>query len=561
MTVCQLLVPFCSVMRLGCALLCVIVLPASSASAYTSEDPLVQAMIKKGLENLEKGLKAKTAYPIDPFYSGGAGEHALAGYAYYKVTHDDDNPVVQQGLQSALRFVRTMSGNDPGGHASTTVYSAAVVTLLLAEVDRVKYRGELEALEKYFRRAQYRGGGYGYRGEPLGDISQTQYAILALWTLDHAGMIIDYEGVAKTVNFLLRVQDPSGGWPYMGKEPRGGQRMRQDGVSLTMAYAGGSALLIAADILQLWGEKGGDSTDITGMPKAVSLFREGMENQAVKRPKLPVEPILSAISDCQSYIAKNSQVQVKWPYYNIYTIERYESFREVALKLEKKPGAAWYDSGVRFLQSDQAGGGGWKGGNSFVTESTATSFALLFLIRSTQKAIQQASSGATQGGWGLPEDTTAIKVEGTQIKGSAPANEVNDLLDMLSDDEGGGLEGKSIPEDLKLDPDPKKRAAQIDRLERLVRGSRSWQARRVAARLLGQSDEMRVVPTLIFALSDPDPAVPRYARDGLRFISRRFEGFGMPDKPNKSEVTQAQMQWREWYRKFNPGYVFIDYDL
>jgi len=112
-----------------------------------------------------------------------------------------------------------------------------------------------------------------------------------------------------------------------------------------------------------------------------------------------------------------------------------------------------------------------------------------------------------------------------------------------------------------LDTDPVARAAQLDRLERLVRGSRSWQARRVAARLLGTSDELRVAPALIFALSDPDTSVRKYARDGLRFISRKFEGFGMPDNPTQADVQQAQQQWRDWYRRLNPKHVFLDYDL
>ncbi len=551
-----------SVIRVLSALGCLLVMLVGNASAYTSDTPEVQALIKSALKNLERNVKAKTVYPLNLFYSGGAGEHALAGYAYFKATHDPDSPVVKQGVQSALRFVRSLSSRDPGGEVSMTIYSASVVTLLLAEVDSIQYREELKSLERYFRSAQFRGGGYGYRGDPMGDVSQTQYAILALWTLDRVGVVVDYEGVAKTVKWLLRVQDPSGGWPYHGMEPNGPQRIKQNKVKQTMAYAGGSALLIAADILRLWGEGDEDrETGYVGLPSAVSLFVEGMENLAVKRPQLPVEPILSAIADCQVYISKNSKEEQNYPYYNIYTIERYESFREVALKLEKKAEVAWYNTGVDYLKGKQLAAGGWKGANIWVSESTASSFAVLFLIRSTQKAIEQASSGATAGGWGLPKDTTAIKVEGTQIKGAAPANEVNDLLDMLSEDGGGGLEGKSIPDDLKLDPDPKKRAAQIDRLERLVRGSQSWQARRVAARLLGQSDELRVVPTLIFALSDPDPSVPRYARDGLRFISRRFEGFGMPDKPNKGEVAEAQRQWRDWYRKSNPGYIFLDYDL
>jgi len=79
--------------------------------------------------------------------------------------------------------------------------------------------------------------------------------------------------------------------------------------------------------------------------------------------------------------------------------------------------------------------------------------------------------------------------------------------------------------------------------------------------LLGQSDELKVVPTLIYALTDPDPMVPRYARDGLRFISRKFEGFGLSDSPNAGEIANAQKKWREWYRTMDPGYVFIDFDL
>ena len=114
---------------------------------------------------------------------------------------------------------------------------------------------------------------------------------------------------------------------------------------------------------------------------------------------------------------------------------------------------------------------------------------------------------------------------------------------------------------MQLAKDPAARAAQLDRLERLVRGSRSWQARRVAANLLATSDELRVVPALIFALSDGDLQVRRYARDGLRFISRKFEGYGMPDKPNVGELQKAQQQWRDWYRTMNPKYVFLDYDL
>jgi len=128
---------------------------------------------------------------------------------------------------------------------------------------------------------------------------------------------------------------------------------------------------------------------------------------------------------------------------------------------------------------------------------------------------------------------------------------------LLEDDSASELDGQSIPDDLKLATDPEERRKQIDRLVRLVRGSQSWQARRVAARLLGQSGELRVVPALIYALSDPDVPVKRFARDGLRFVSRRFDGWGMPDQPTEQEVKEAQQAWRDWYLSLDPGYVFL----
>ena len=79
--------------------------------------------------------------------------------------------------------------------------------------------------------------------------------------------------------------------------------------------------------------------------------------------------------------------------------------------------------------------------------------------------------------------------------------------------------------------------------------------------LLGRSDQLRVVPALIDALSDPDRSVRRYARDGLRFISRKFDGFGMPDDPTHAEWQQAQQQWRDWYHSVNPKHVFLAYGL
>ncbi|WDQ17374.1 hypothetical protein [Rhodopirellula sp. P2] len=531
-----------------------------SAHGYTPEDPEIQALVDGGVQSLRANARQKTFYALTTAFTGGFGEHALTGYAAMKVNHDATDPVVQQGISSARTLVSKLGAPDPGGHSSKTVYAVSAAALLLAEVDAEKYKSELKQIDRYFRNAQYRNGAYGYVGEKTGDVSQTQYAMLALWTLDRAGIQIDYKGVGRTVGWLLRVQDPGGGWPYQGIDPGGNNRVKQGGVTPSMAVAGGSALLIGTDILRMWGESlGGEASALVGLPKAVKEFNEGQSLKKVERPKMPKEPVVAAIQACEGYLGKNSaDPGVKksiWPYYQLYTLERYESFREMAFDSEINPSPAWYNSGVEYLKEVRKGPS-WPGG-SYTTSSVSTAFSVLFLIRSTKRAIVKASSGTLAGGQGLPKDSTKIRREGSQIKGEPVGASVLDLLSALEDDGNEALEGKSLPEDMQLATDPKELRAQLDRLERLVRGSQSYQARRVAARLLGKSDDMRVVPALIYALSDPDLSVRRYARDGLRFISRKFEGFEMPDKPTEVELRKAERAWMEWYLTVNPKHVFV----
>ena len=42
------------------------------------------------------------------------------------------------------------------------------------------------------------------------------------------------------------------------------------------------------------------------------------------------------------------------------------------------------------------------------------------------------------------------------------------------------------------------------------------------------------------------------ARDGLRFISRKFYGYRLPDKPTEAQAQAAQAKWKEWYLAIRP---------
>ncbi|MGV3484256.1 MAG: hypothetical protein ACO1RT_07550 [Planctomycetaceae bacterium] len=535
------------------------------ARAFTPEDPEVREMVDRGVRYLESLSEAqlKTAQ-----WGGADGQVILAAYAHLKAEHNEDAPLVQLGLKNAMAFVNSVKKN--GGkveHLTKTTYEVAVAILFLAELDPVRHAQDLQLLGNGLFDLQMSHGGYGYPGEPNGDTSQVQYIVLAMWTLDRAGIEVPLNRVKTTLAWLARVQDVSGSWPYKGVDPGPGKPLAvqpTQEMSVSTSLAGASSLVIGSDVFRLWGQNTSAGNGIEGLPKAVKkLEQEDVLQSRRKQAPLSKDVVLAAASRMDNYRQKNPfkrTAQADWYYYMMYTLERYESFMELALGKPTDP--MWYDEGVRSLMSLQDTSGAWGVKDKTWNEPSAcTAFAILFLIRSTKKAIGTPATGSLAGGYGLPADTTKIVVSGTQIKGEPTSTAVTDLLDILEADEATAMDPGSLPEGLTLEQDPARRQQQLARLERVVRGSKSWQARRVAARLLGSSDDLRVVPALIYALSDPDGPTRRFAADGLQFISRRFDDTDLPDQPDPAQILKAQKDWMDWYQAIFPNYVFLSDDL
>lgn len=537
------------------------------AAAYSPDDPEVQAMVDRGLEYLA-GLSEKD------IQAGGYGqpesEPMLIAYTYLKATGEVDHPVVRIGIKNAEAYIQRVRNKfeRPKNHSDKATYELSVAIMFLVEVDAKKYANDIQFLADTLLGSQMSHGGYGYYGDQHGDTSQVQYVSLAMWTLDRAGFNIDYSRVGRLAQWIVRAQDPTGYWTYQPEIQSSSGLTKQPVVNLSLStcLAAGSAVLIAADVLRQWGDSEDLSDQIEGMPEAVREIlveestQQRQESARQRAAQAPSNLILEAINRFEGYRAKNPKYQggqLDFTYYMMYTMERYESFIEIAAP--SRANNAWYVDGVNMLKEAQADDGSWGTERRSATRPpVSTAFAILFLIRSTKKAIAMESRGTVAGGQGLPSDTSKIIVSGTQIKGEPVAGQVTDLLDMLGEDDDGELNEKSIPEQLELETEPQRRRQQLERLERLVRGSRSWQARRVAARVLGRSDEMAVVPALIFALSDPDKIVRQSALDGLRFISRQFDTGEMPEDPSSSDIRKIQQRWRDWYHTIYPGYIFLD---
>lgn len=522
------------------------VLPAQ----YSPEHPKVQQMVQRAIRFLEttedRGSRG------GEYESGGP---ILMGYTVFKVTGDEEHPLAKSAIGIARQLAQKINTRNYSGE-SKIVYEASMAAVLLATVDAVRFKPELNQILTFFAKIQKPHGGFGYLGRPTGDTSQVQYVMLAFWTLHEVGLDVSPSMVENTLRYLLDTTDPSGGWGYQGVVSAG-RPVPQDKVSKSLATAGAGALMMGGDILGFYGIRKPKGDQEEGVPDAFVRvdLRDDVRRQ--RRETTMSRSDLEGALNVAARFQNTTRFSGNWYYYWRYSQERYESFVEIVEnRQEKSPG--WYNQGVDELARLQDDSGGW-GENRKVDvtpPAVCTSFSILFLIRSTRKAIGELDEGFVFGGSQLPEDVTNVRMLGDRIV-SQEETSMENLLSMLEDDKAGGIEVGLLSENLQLSTDPAQRKEQIARLSRLIL-SGDYKARQIAARLLGRTDDLTVAPDLIYALTDPNDLVPMIAEESLRLLSRRLNAGQLEENPTQAERSAAEAFWKDWYLGLHPEYIFID---
>ncbi|MCA9128074.1 MAG: hypothetical protein KDB22_13355 [Planctomycetales bacterium] len=519
------------------------------AQSYTPEHPFVKALVDRGVKYLQSTeLNARAAY--------NAGEQALVAYALLSATGEPDQPHVKRGAEAARRLARSLASYREQGE-SKIVYEVCVCGVLLANLDAAAYQVELTLIRDWLLGIQKPHGGFGYLERPTGDTSQVQYVILAFWTMQQVGIDVPTSAVESTVGYLLDTMDPTGAWGYQGKLGSG-RLIPQENPSKSLGTAGAGALLIAGDILGVWGKRRTLNEEKDGIPAAfVRVDLKAKERQARREVELSRSDFENPLNMARRFQDRSTHSGNTWYYYWRYSQERYESFMEImAGKQEKSP--AWYNEGVEELAAAQDDGGSWGATKKreFYSADVCTAFSVLYLIRSTRKSIGQLDEGVVFGGYGLPQDVTAIKMVGDRIVSEGETSVLN-LLTKLEEQDTNAVEVGLLPENLKLDDDPAQRKEQVTRLARLLT-SPDPLARRVAAKLLGRSEDLSRAPDLIYALTDDDPHVPMIAEESLRLLSRKLNSGKLQLEPSLADRQSAVMFWKKWYLGLRPDHVFID---
>ena len=526
-------------LRVAIALVACAHLVPQRAAALTPESAEVVAAVDRGLAYLEGNSDNRT------------GGQALVGLAFIK-GNKPDHPRVAEA-KTAIREALANSTQD------WDIYSLGLCIIFLSELDPAEFQPEVGHLLGLWYSAQKQHGGWGYKVQPTGDTSMTQYAILGMWTAAKVGLDVPTEPMERVCNWLLRTQDPSGAFGYQGADSGGAGRVHQAGVRHSMAAAGLGSLYICQDFLGL---TGAPSTSDVSLPGALEPVREAGDSAPRRRRSTNIDSarLGAAQRDGVQWFQQNYNMQaVPYTHYYLYAHERYESFRELAeSRVESEP--KWYNDGARYLLESQSERGSWQSsGETGIACDTA--FAILFLLRSTKqslKLVDKLGAGTLVGGRGMPADGTQVVLRDGSVVAKPLAGPAEELLKMIEDpDHPDHQRAIAGFEALALEADQAELSAQAAALKRLAEEG-DPEARRAAVRGLARSGDLDHVPTLIYALTDPDERVFLEARDGLRFMSRKFDAFA-----NEGVLTQAQRdleveRWKTWYLSIRPDAQFDD---
>lgn len=506
----------------------------ASSLGVTPDSPEVIALIDKGIAFLDKEGHEEL------------GGKCLVAIAYHKRGMPASHPRIAEALNACKAGVESERERKYD-------YGKCLAIIFLAGLDNDAHRGLIDQYVALLREHQKPHGGFGYIDQATGDTSQTQYAALAYWEMMNHGLSPDATSVQQCLGWIMRTRDPTGVWGYQAQDPGTGGKLVTQGSNpgVSMAAAGMCTTMLLGNCVGLLNAP--NAVEELGPPEDLPpALRREAEAKKVRAPPLPAgdisgDRVMETLAAGRAWLEKNFTFDVSgWQSYYLYSVERYRSFEEY-LSGQRVEEPDWYNAGFERLKKSQLPDGSW---NDSAGSPAATAFSILFLLRSTQKSIEASlGQGTLVGGRGLPRDLSKVKLRGGKMVVEHNPTQVDQLLGLLDDSKSDALDAllddPAALEVSSVEPD------QARRLQQVVRSGPAG-ARLLAVRALGKLRDVDHAPTLIFALTDPDKRVVREARDGLRSISRNFEGFGPPDNFDEDQRGKAVERWKAWYRTIRP---------
>ncbi len=515
------------------------------AAALTPESPAVKAAIAKAVAYLESPAAN----------DGRVGARALVGLVFLKSHADPKHPRIAEAVASIQGTVK----NRTAAQVNLDIYSAGLAVIFLVTLDPSTYAGEIGVLLEYLKLKQKPHGGWGYPDKETGDTSMTQYGVLSAWEASQAGFKSSQDTIEGVTTWLLKTQDPSGGFGYQGTVAKSGGMVKQTEVRHSMVAAGLGSLYICADLLGLVPRAEKRDEDL---PPALHEVKGQPPAAAGAKPQTKIE--LRRVKEAElrgnRWLGSHYDMRRKewWTFYYLYAYERYASFRELS-EGRADPEPKWYSDGARYLLFAQAADGSWTTEKSASGKTADTAFATLFLLRSSKKSIEKAygyGDSTLVAGRGLPKETANVQVRGGKVRVAPKWTTAAELLPIIEKRDDAAFE-QGIAALGQLPPDEAGilAAKNADLLRRLV-ADRSPATRIAAVRAIGNGANLDLAPRLIYALGDPDEGVAREACEALRRLTRS-PGPASPGGALTEARRSAEIRyWKDWYLAIRPDAEF-----
>jgi hypothetical protein len=514
--------------------------------AYSPQSAEVRQVIDKALTYLATAREKRL------------GGKCLIGLVFLK-ERQPEHPKVKEALEAVRSFV---DQSPERLVVSTESYTPSLAIMFLCELDPGLYHDDIQKLLRAMWQRQLPQGAWTYGSGQQGDTSQTQYGVLACWTAHRAGFDVPSSAVLNVCQWLVRTQDPGGGFGYKPHDPGSDNphRVDQKEIRESVSIAGLGSLYICSTLLGLNPLVQRASGDVQVVPSAlVPVPERGSGSLDVRLNRSLANRIRRAMNDGNRWQKKNYTISPdQYTYYYLYALERYQSFREIA-EGNSMAEPHWYNEGVEFLAREQTAEGSWPRPQGFTGTAIDACFAVLFLQRNTKKTINrnQFGEGLLIGGRGLPTDTRRIRVVDGRVVSALERRSAAALARVLSDPDSPDFEALARAGDALL-IDPTGTTAEDQASLRRLADSQNLDVRVLAIRALATQRNLDNVPTFITALADEDSTVVRTARDALRQVSRKFEGFELPDHSTVAQRESVIRAWQTWYLGIRPEAEFGD---
>ena len=547
--------------------------PLFAQFKYNPDDEVIEEMARRGVRFLEGNT--------DPAGSGANGaQMALIALTINEVSKRYDRLIARDNphVVAAIRGIKAVAESTfSDGREYANLYHPALSVIVLCDVDDQEYEPYIKKILKYIEELQQGNGSYNYphksrNGGDVGDISQTQYACLAMFVAKHHGFRVNPDVAKRALEWLMAAQTNSS-WFYhtRGNRPAT-NRPKEQGFTLSRHCCGAGSIYLLSDLLRLNPRvKKKSNAKVAGgggLPPSVSIYVKPKSDAKPGSAEAKEGPLVRVdggrLANCKrqanNWFGENFTTDIGiWNYYYLYALERYAYFREVA-EGEVSEIPNWYDQGVEFLMTQQDGSGGFPSTSVVENEIVATCLAVLFLVRSSEVLILPSNDSLLRGGQGF-EENKRLTAKNGKISSQAAIQGIDDVTTMLQEDTSDA-ELETLAEAMdqsirKFKTDEKSRGQTMAFITELVK-HRNYFRRLIAVKILAREQDMDHVPALLYALGDPDIRVAKEAHNGLRLISRKIEAFELPRKPSLTDFQIVKRQWTDWYLQLRPNAELID---